>query len=96
MLTTELDSLVYNHIQHGIYLRIELYPNFDRQGEYQPADKMGFTFKDTRNIQSIFLSHSFNHKFVLLYINFLPLVQLITESTTQNGIEPDNLPFGYS
>ena len=50
MLATDVGTLVYNHIQHGIYLRIELYPNFDRQGEYQPTDKMGFTFHDTKNI----------------------------------------------
>ena len=32
MLTTEVGTLVYNHIQFGIYLRIEFYPNFDRPG----------------------------------------------------------------
>ena len=53
MLTTEVVTLVYNHIQHGIYLRIEFYPNFDRPGWYQTSDQVGFTFEDTRNIQSI-------------------------------------------
>ena len=54
MLTTEVGTLVYNHIQHGIYLRIEFYPNFDRPGGDQPADQVGFTFQDPINIQSIF------------------------------------------
>ena len=53
MLTTEVGTLVYNHIQHGIYLIIELYPNSDRPVGYQPYDKVGFTFQDPRNIQSI-------------------------------------------
>ena len=38
MLTTEVGTLVYNHIQHGICLRIEFYPNFDRTGGDQPTD----------------------------------------------------------
>ena len=54
MLTTEVGTLVYNHIQHGIYLKIGFYPNFDRPGGDQPADQVGFTFQDPRNIQSIF------------------------------------------
>ena len=53
MLTTEVSTLVYNHIQHGIYLRIEFYPNFDRPGGDQTDDQLGFTFQDTRNIQSM-------------------------------------------
>ena len=50
MLTTDVGTLVYNHIQHGLYLRIEFYPNFNRTGVYQPVDQVGFTFQDTRNI----------------------------------------------
>ena len=53
MLTTEVVTLVYNHIQHGIYLRIEFYPNFDRPGRDHPTDQVGFNFQYTRNIQSI-------------------------------------------
>ena len=52
MLTIEVGTLVYNHIQHGIYLRIELYPNFDRPGGDHPADQVGFNFQYTINIQS--------------------------------------------
>ena len=44
MLTTEVGTLVYNHIQHGIYLRIEFYPNFDRPSGDQTADQVGFMF----------------------------------------------------
>ena len=51
MLTTEVVTLVYNHIQHGIYLRIEFYLNFGKPGGDQPVDQVGFTFQDTRNIQ---------------------------------------------
>ena len=40
MLTTELVTLVYNHIQHVIYLRIEFYPDFDRPGGYHPTDQV--------------------------------------------------------
>ena len=53
MLTTEVGTLVYNHIQHSIYLIIEFYPNYDRPGEDQPSDQVGFTFQDPRDIQSI-------------------------------------------
>ena len=53
MLTTDMGTLVYNNIQRGIYLKIEFYPHFDGPGRDQPADKVGFTFQDTRNIQSI-------------------------------------------
>ena len=53
MLTTEVGTLVYNYIQHGIYLRIEFYPNFDKPGGDQPVDQVGFNFQDPRNIQSI-------------------------------------------
>ena len=53
MLTTEVVTLVYNHIQHGIYLRIEFYPNFDRPGGDQPAYQVGLNFQDNRNIQNI-------------------------------------------
>ena len=53
MLTTEVGTLVYNHIQHGIYLRIEFYPNFDNPGGDQPIDKVCFYFQDSINIQSI-------------------------------------------
>ena len=53
MLTTEVGTLVYNHIQYGIYLRTEFYPNFDIPGGDQPADQAGFTFHDPKNIQSI-------------------------------------------
>ena len=53
MLTTEVGTLVYNNIQHGIYLIIELYSFFYRPGGDQPSDKVGFTFQYTRNIQSI-------------------------------------------
>ena len=54
MLAIYVVTLVYNHIQHVIYPRIELYPNFDIPGGYHPADKMGFTFQYPRNIQSKF------------------------------------------
>ena len=54
MLATEVGSSVYNHIQHGIYLRIEIYPNFDRPSWDQPSNLIVFTFQDPRNIQSIF------------------------------------------
>ena len=53
MLTTQVYTLVYNHIQRGIYLRIEFYPNFDRPGGDQPAGQVGFNFQDNRNIQII-------------------------------------------
>ena len=53
MLTTDVGTLVYNHIQHGIYLRIEFYPNFDIPGGHQDADQAGFTFQYPINIQSI-------------------------------------------
>ena len=53
MLTTEVGTLVYNHIQHGIYLIIQFYPNFDIPGGHQPADQVGFTFQYPRNIQCI-------------------------------------------
>ena len=45
MLTTEVVTLVYNHTQHGIYLIIQFYPNFDIPGGHQPADQVGFTFQ---------------------------------------------------
>ena len=53
MLTTEVGTLVYNHIQHGIYLRIYFDPNFDIPGGHQPANQVVFTFQYPRNIQSI-------------------------------------------
>ena len=53
MLTTEVSTLIYHHTQHGIYLRIEFYPNFDRTGGDQPAGQVGFTFQYPRNFQSI-------------------------------------------
>ena len=53
ILTIEVGTLFYNHIQHGIYLRIEFFPNFDRPGGDQPDDPVGFNIQDTRNIQSI-------------------------------------------
>ena len=48
MLTTEVSTVVHNHIQCGIYHRIEFYPNFDRPGGDQPADKLGYIFQDTK------------------------------------------------
>ena len=48
MLTTELGKLVYNHIQHGIYIRIR----FHSKGG-QTTDQAAFTFKYPRNIQRI-------------------------------------------
>ena len=53
MLTKELLKLVYNNIQHGIYLRIQFYPNFDRPVGNYLSDQVGFTFQDPRNTQSI-------------------------------------------
>ena len=53
MLTAELGTLVYNNIQCGIYIRIELYPNFDTPGGDKPADQVDFTFQNHRNIQSV-------------------------------------------
>ena len=44
MLTTEVGTLVYNHIQHGIYIRIEFDPNFDIPGGDQPDNQVGFHF----------------------------------------------------
>ena len=64
MLTTEVSTLVYNHIQHGIYLKIELYPNFDISGGYQPSDKVGFIFQDPKNVQSI-LYRKYDHGYQL-------------------------------
>ena len=52
MLTTEVGKFFYNHIQHGIYIIFWCYPNFDRLGGDQPADKVGFTFQDPKNIQN--------------------------------------------
>ena len=53
MLPTEVGTLVYNNIQHGIYLIIEFDPNFDIPGGDHTIDQVGFTFQDPRNIQSI-------------------------------------------
>ena len=59
MLTTEVGTLVYNHIQHGIYLKNGFYPNFDRPVGDQPADQVGFTFQDPRNILIFYRKYSF-------------------------------------
>ena len=53
MLTTEVGTLVYNHIQHGIYLKYGFYPNFDIPGGHQSTDQVSFTFQYPINIQSI-------------------------------------------
>ena len=48
MLTIEVVILVYNHIHHGICLRIEFYPK-----GYHTTDQAGFNFQDPRNIQIV-------------------------------------------
>ena len=53
MLTTEVVTLIYNHIQHGIYIIISFSPNVDRPSEDQPSNQVGFTLQDHINIQSI-------------------------------------------
>ena len=45
MLTTEVGTLVYNHIQHGIYIIIEFYPNFDIPGGDQTVDSKYIVYK---------------------------------------------------
>ena len=53
MLATEVGILVHNNIQHGIYIILEFYPNFDRPGGDQPADQVVLNLQYPRNIQII-------------------------------------------
>ena len=51
-----MGTLEYNNIKWGIYIKIELYPNFDTLGGDQPTDQVGFNFQNLINIQSILYS----------------------------------------
>ena len=82
MLTTEVGTLVYNHIQHGIYLNIEFCPNFYIPGGDQLSDKVGFTSQYPKKIQSI------------LYRNIF-LVSPMGKLVTTTNLTPQKLTLSY-